>query len=89
MIHPSELVLNLIEVYEIGNGVSMRIGTAVASIIYPNMVCLSGESMGVNPKIAISSHISLQNAFKNPMGRLFKLLFPLGHKNYLPPVIIG
>jgi hypothetical protein len=26
MIHPSELVLNLIEVYEIGNGVSMRIG---------------------------------------------------------------
>ena len=26
MIHPSELVLNLIEVYEIGNGVSMGIG---------------------------------------------------------------
>jgi len=42
MIHPSELVLNLIEVYEIGNGVSMGIGTAVTSIFCLKIRCLTG-----------------------------------------------
>jgi hypothetical protein len=43
----------------------MRIGTAVASIIYLNIGCLTRESMEVSPKITFSSDIVLQNAFIN------------------------
>ena len=46
MIHPSELVLNLIEVYKIGNGVPMRIGRVAASTIYLKIGSLTEESVG-------------------------------------------
>jgi hypothetical protein len=44
MINPSELVLNLIEVYEIGNRVSMRIGRAYG------MAYFDSANSVLNPK---------------------------------------
>jgi hypothetical protein len=43
----------------------MRIEGALASIIYPNMVCLTGESMEMSPKIGFSpSYISPKCVYK-------------------------
>jgi len=39
----------------------------------------------MNPKTTISSDIFLQDAFTNPLTRLYKRLFPLGHKELLAP----
>jgi hypothetical protein len=50
--------------------------------ISPKHWDLTGESMVASPKIVFSSQISLQSAFINPIGGLFKRLFPLGHMNY-------
>ena len=66
----------------------MRIEVVFASIFYLNIGGLTGESMGISLKIAFSSHISLQYAFINPIGRLFKRLFPLGHKELFAPVMM-
>ena len=67
----------------------MRIEREVPLIFRLNIGRLTWKSMGVSPKIAFSSHISLQNAFINPIGGLYKRLFPLGHKVYLSFYVKG
>jgi hypothetical protein len=66
--------------------VSMRIetevGTEVASIIYLKIRDLTGESMEGSPKRSHFHLIYLKSAFINPLIRLYKRLFPLGHRNY-------